>query len=111
VIGLTARHHHSPFVFAQQKQVTLSGTVKAFDYTNPHAWLRLMVTGDNGNAVQWNIETGSPVVLKRAGIERTTFHPGESVTVRVHLFSKTRPEASAWLVDITKADGSKYSVG
>jgi hypothetical protein len=66
------------------------------------------VPGDNGESVQWNIETEAPAVLKKAGIERTTFHPGDKVTVRAHPF---RSGARAWLVGITKPDGSMFNVG
>ena len=36
--------HHSMAMFDQTKTVTLSGTVKEFQWTNPHCYIQLMVT-------------------------------------------------------------------
>ena len=38
-IPLRVEAHHSAVMFDDQKEVTLEGTVKEFQYTNPHSWL------------------------------------------------------------------------
>jgi len=60
-IAAPAFAHHSFSMFDADKTVTLSGTVKEFEWTNPHAWLRIMVNDPAaGKAVQYAVEMGSP---------------------------------------------------
>ena len=62
--------------------VTVSGTVKEFQYTNPHAWLILVVpTGTSGATNTWSFEMGELSSLTRAGIHKQDFAPGTKVTV------------------------------
>lgn len=103
--------HHSPYIFASDKEVMLTGTVVDFEYTNPHSWIRLVVPQEGGQPVEWSIETVSPIVLNRAGIERTAFEPGEKVTVRVHPFPMADSGPSGWLIDVKKADGTVFNLG
>jgi len=35
--------HHSFAMFDQEKTITLKGTVKEFEWNNPHVWMRIMV--------------------------------------------------------------------
>jgi hypothetical protein len=80
---LPAFSHHSFAMFDRSKQVTLTGTVKTFEWTNPHSWLQLDVPGARGTA-EWSIELGSPNTMVRMGWRRTTFKPGDRVTVVIH---------------------------
>jgi len=99
--------HHSAAMFDHTKFVTYQGTVKEFQYTNPHSWLQVMVTGADGKAVEWGFEAEGPSTLKRAGIEAKTFKPGDKVTVVANPMKDGRP-AGAW-VKVTTADGKVYS--
>jgi uncharacterized protein DUF6152 len=102
--ALPALAHHSTVMFAKDKEVTLTGTVTQFTYTNPHAFIRIMVPGATGPAVEWRIETEASVVLGRAGIEPRALQPGEQVTLRAHPLKGGQP--GGWLIDVTKADGT-----
>ena len=81
LLALPAAAHHSFAMFDQQKVVTLTGTVKEFEYVNPHAWLYVAVTYDNGEKTLWGFEAEGPSALMRAGIKSTALQPGEFVTV------------------------------
>src|SRR6201986_499476 len=76
--------HHSGSMFDPTKTVTLEGTVKEFQYTNPHSWLEIVVIGADGKAVEWGFESEGPSTLLRAGIKAKSFTPGEKVTVVGH---------------------------
>ena len=53
--------HHSFAMFDDQKTVTLSGTVKEFEWVNPHSWLRVMVNDEKtGKPAMWALELSSP---------------------------------------------------
>ena len=99
--------HHSGAMFDSAKTVTLEGTVKEFQYTNPHSWLQVMVTGADGKAVEWGFEAEGPSTLLRAGIKAKTFMPGDKVTIVAHPMKDGRPAGG--LVSATKADGSVFS--
>lgn len=73
--------HHSAAVYMQGKKTTISGTVKKWQWTNPHAFLWLVVDdGKQGTAVA-GFELGSPNTLVRNGFKATTFKPGDKATV------------------------------
>lgn len=76
-----AQAHHSFAMFDQSKKLSLTGTVKEFQWTNPHAWIELMVPGANGKEERWSIELNSPNNLARQGFKRTSMKPGDKVTV------------------------------
>jgi len=104
-----ASAHHSDAMFASDKEVVLNGTVKQFQYTNPHSWIQLLVAGDAGaQPVEWSIETGAPIVLLRAGIKPTALKPGDRITLRAHPLKDG--SAGGSLIDIKKEDGTTMSL-
>jgi len=76
--------HHSFAMFDRAKQVTLAGTVKDFQYTNPHSWIYLVVMTPSGAADEWTIEALSPNVLSRAGWKKNSLAAGQKVTVLIN---------------------------
>jgi hypothetical protein len=96
--------HHSGAMFEPEKVVTLEGTVKEFEYTNPHSWLYIVVHDDKGGETVWGIEAEGPSALMRAGIKANALRPGDKVTVRTRPLRDGRP-AGAW-VTVTTANGT-----
>jgi hypothetical protein len=77
--------HHSFAMFDAQKTVTLQGTVKEFEWTNPHSWLRVMVNDEKtGKPVLWALELSSPARLTTMGMPSDSVHAGDSVSVTFH---------------------------
>jgi len=76
--------HHAGTMFSDQvKEIT--GTIKEFQFTNPHSWIQVMVETKPGEAPQeWSVEWGSPNQLGRRGIRPSTFKPGAKVIMRIH---------------------------
>jgi hypothetical protein len=78
--GLAVAHHSfAAFDVTTQKEIT--GTVKKFDYTNPHTWVWLDAPNDHGGVDTWGFEGMSPNYLGRRGWTRTTLQPGDKLTV------------------------------
>jgi hypothetical protein len=75
--------HHSFAAFDVQRSVTLQGTVKEFQWTNPHAWIILTVN-KGGRTEQWAIEMNGPSGLVREGWEPKTLTPGMPITTTIH---------------------------
>ena len=84
--------HHSDAGFSKEvKEIT--GTVKEFQFKNPHSWIQVNVADANGKTVEWSVEWGSPNQLGREGIRPSTFSPGLKVTMRVRPESDGQPIA------------------
>lgn len=82
VIGAPAMAHHSfAAFFDAKKEITLTGTVTAFRFTNPHGTIAFDVKGADGRVVHWRAETNAPVVLVRRGWTRTSLKPGMAITI------------------------------
>jgi Family of unknown function (DUF6152) len=74
--------HHSFAMYEPTKTLTFKGTVKTFQWTNPHVILWVLVQPDGGGAPQeWSLETTSPGVLTRAGWTRESIKAGDKVSV------------------------------
>jgi hypothetical protein len=76
--------HHSFAMFDATKTVEMAGTVKEFQWTNPHSWLQVNVTDQQGVTKEWSLEMGSPGGLARNGWRPKTVVPGDKVTVKIH---------------------------
>ena len=104
--ALPAFAHHSGAMFAEDKLVTVSGTVKQFQYTNPHAWLVIEVP-EAGKTTTWSFEMGELSALTRAGIHKQDFEPGTKVTVTGHPMKDGRPAGS--FNKAVRSDGVEFT--
>jgi hypothetical protein len=77
--------HHSFAMFDAEQTVTLQGTVKEFEWTNPHSWLHIMATdAKTGQQGVWALELSSPARLKRMGMSADSVKPGDAISVTFH---------------------------
>ena len=76
--------HHSGAMFDITKEIKIAGTISEFNWSNPHANFKLVVTGADGIAQNWAVEMNSPNNLVRDGWKRSTLSPGDKVTVTIH---------------------------
>jgi hypothetical protein len=83
--ALPALAHHSFATYDPTKTLTLKGTVKTFQWTNPHVVIWFVVQPEGGGEPQeWSVETNSPGVLTRAGWTRHSINPGDRVSIEYH---------------------------
>jgi Family of unknown function (DUF6152) len=82
--AIPALAHHSFAMFDAEKKMTLEGTVKEFQWTNPHSWILLTVANEQGQPQQWAIEMGGPAGLARQGWVPKTLTPGMKVQAIIH---------------------------
>jgi hypothetical protein len=94
--------HHSGAMFDYTKVVEVSGVVKEFQYTNPHSWLLVEVTGSDGKVTTWGFEAEGPSTLMRAGIRKNDLPAGTPITIRGNPMKDGRSGA-AWIDAV--ADG------
>jgi hypothetical protein len=107
ITSMTATAHHSATMFDDGKTVTVQGVVKEFQYTNPHSWLLVDVTGKDGKVVTWGFEAEGPTTLQRAGIRPSDFKPGTKLTITGNPMKDGKP-AAIW-VDAVREDGKKFN--
>jgi hypothetical protein len=100
--------HHSGAMFDDKKEVTLSGVVKEFQYTNPHSWLLVDVKAADGKVTTWGFEAEGPSTLLRAGIRRSDFAPGTPITITGHPMKDGRP-AAAWVKATRMTDKKEFN--
>ena len=101
--GGQAGAHHSFAMFDLQKQVTVSGTVRQFQWTNPHAYIQLVAKDASGNDVEWSMEMGAPMYLYARGWRPGTLKAGQRITVTLNPLRNGRP--GGVVRDVTTADG------
>ena len=104
-LAAPALAHHSFAMFDQKRIMTLEGTVREFQWTNPHAFIELDASGGR----HWSIELNSPNNLKRQGWNRASLKPGDEITVRIAPLRNGKP--GGLFLDLTKADGKVLDSG
>lgn len=102
--ALPASAHHSAAMFDFEKTLTLEGVVKEFQYTNPHTWLIVDVTREDGTVETWGFEGGHRNGMLEAGIFKNDLSPGTAVTVTTHPMKDGRP-AGTW-EKVVRGDGT-----
>jgi len=75
--------HHSYAMFDQTRQVTVQGTVKEVQWTNPHCFLQVLVSS-HGTMSEWSIEMLSPLAMYRAGWRPASFQSGDKITLVIN---------------------------
>jgi hypothetical protein len=102
--AISAHAHHSNSAYQVDEIITLTGTVKEWQWSNPHTWLYLTVENESGTEQEWAVEGRAPGVLRRAGWDSEILKPGETVTVHASPSKDGRPIGI--IARVTKADGS-----
>jgi hypothetical protein len=102
-IPAAASAHHAFAAFDRDREVTLSGTVHEFQWTNPHAWIEIDVPAAQGGAARWGIEMNSPNNLSRQGWRSSVMKPGDKVTVTLNPLRSG--EKGGLFLQATLADG------
>lgn len=88
-VGVPAMAHHSGGLWDQTKTLTLQGTVRQFQWTNPHCFIQLLVLNDAGSTgtpaqQEWSIEMASPFQVLSGGWRPGTLQAGDKIKVTVH---------------------------
>ena len=98
-----AQAHHSFAMFDMTKEVTVSGTVRQFQWTNPHAYIQLIAKDEQGRDVEWSMEMGAPMYLYARGWRPRSLKAGQRITVTLNPLRNGRP--GGVVKDVKDADG------
>jgi hypothetical protein len=81
LVASAATAHHAYSTFDDTRTRTLEGTVRSFEWSNPHVVLTVLVKADaRGEPQLWRIETSAPGILKRFGWERNSMKAGDRIS-------------------------------
>ena len=101
--------HHSPSVYDLGSVLTLQGTVRRYEWKNPHVYIYVEVEGEPGSQpVEWELEGGSTPLMARGGWTDTTLASGDTVSARVNP-NKNATTPNAWLLAVSKEDGTSVT--
>ena len=101
-----ASAHHSSAMFNREVELTLTGEVREFAYLNPHSWLYVTVTSEEGTVTEWGFELSSPTLLRREGVSPNFWRVGDRVTVRTNPLIDGRPAGN--MRGAITSDGRTY---
>ena len=102
-------HHAFSAEFDANRPVNLEGTVTRMEWINPHAWIHIQLTNDDGALEDWSIEAGAPNGLIRRGFNRESLLPGTKILVAGYQAKDGANRANG--SSITFEDGRKLFVG
>ena len=103
-------HHAFGAEFDRDAPIRLEGPIVKLEWVNPHTWIHLEHTNDDGSKEVWMVEGGTPNVLLRRGLRRDCLTPGTEIIVdgyQAKDHSLTRANGR----DITFTDGTKIFLG
>lgn len=102
-------HHAFTAEFDANQPIQLRGIVTKVELINPHSWIHIDVTGEDGEVTSWAIEGGTPNTLFRQGVTQNSLPPGVEVIVDGYRAIDGSFRANGR--DITLTDGRKIFIG
>jgi hypothetical protein len=102
-------HHAFSAEFDANRPMKLEGTVARTEWINPHSWIHIEVTDDDGQVSSWAIECGAPNSLMRRGLNKNSIPVGTALVIEG--FGAKDGSNTANARDITLPDGSVFFVG
>lgn len=100
---VSAAAHHSYAMFDMTKKVTVSGTVRKFQWTNPHAYIQIVTKDAQGRDVEWSMEMAAPMYLYARGWRPGSLKAGMKVDVIISPLRSGRP--GGIVLNVIGADG------
>lgn len=102
-------HHAFGAEFDPNRPLVLKGPITKVEWVNPHAWIHMEVTREDGSVEAWMVEGGTPNTLLRNGLTRNTLQPGTIIVVDGYQ-SKDRSNRANGR-DVTLENGEKFFMG
>ena len=102
-------HHAFSSEFDAARPIELRGVVTKMEWINPHSWITIDVTAEDGSVQTWEIEAGAPNAMFRRGFTRNSLPVGAEIVVRGYQARDGGPRANGR--DLTLPDGQRLFLG
>lgn len=102
-------HHSFSAEFDANKMVTVTGTLERVAWVNPHVAVYIDAVDAKGKVVSWQFESLPPASLRRGGIQKSDFHPGEKVVVTG--YGSKSGDPTGYLKKVTFANNRVVEIG
>ena len=102
-------HHAFGAEFDPNRPLVLRGPVVKVEWVNPHAWIHVEITKEDGSKEVWMVEGGTPNTLLRRGLTRQSLTPGIEIVVDGYQAKDRSNRANGR--DVTFTDGRKIFMG
>jgi hypothetical protein len=100
-------HHSFAATYDESQTVTIEGKMVQFSFRNPHSFVQVEVTDENGETVRWAVEWAGTAQLRNTGVENDTLRYGDQVVVtgnpgrraedhRLRMRTVSRPDGFSW---------------
>ncbi|MBT5030884.1 MAG: hypothetical protein HOM55_01155 [Proteobacteria bacterium] len=99
-----AAAHHSEAAYNHDIITAFDGIVTEIGWRNPHVYIFVETTDENGDKVNWKLETGSTPVMARSGWTQDSLVVGDVISVRTHPEIRAENKVGI-LLSIEKEDG------
>jgi hypothetical protein len=103
-------HHAFGAEFDSKRPVLLKGKIVKMEWINPHTWIHVEITKEDGSKEVWMVEGGSPNTLLRRGANKNTFPVGTQIVVDGYQ-ARDHTELRANARNVTFLDGRKLFLG
>ena len=103
-------HHAFGAEFDRNAPIRLQGKIVKLEWVNPHTWIHIEITAEDGSTEVWMVEGGTPNVLLRRGLRRDCLTPGTEIIVDGYQ-TKNHALKRANGRDVTFTDGHKIFLG
>jgi hypothetical protein len=94
-VGVALAHHSQAGIFDSRKTIEVTGVIKSVSWRNPHGQILLSVKDAKGVETVWDAETASISILRNRGVEGSSIHVGDRVTIAGSPSMRNRPEILA----------------
>ena len=108
-IILPVAAHHSAAMYDQQQDIRLEGIVTQFDWTDPHAYIRVETENEDSESTVWLIEGRPPSAMSKLGWSRDSLAIGERVTVAANPGRNANRKIALGLT-VMKEDGTLLNI-
>ena len=105
-----AAHHSVTGQFDPTQRVSLQGVIVQVDWINPHTYLHLQVSNEDGSTSTWRLESAPTAMLRKARLTPELLMDGGSTVTVDAIKARDGTENLAWIYRIDYPDGHTYQL-
>ena len=84
IVAAPAFAHHSFAMFDRTKVINITGTVREYEWTNPHVWIHINAPDEKGTMREWGFEMQAIAQDYAAGWRSDSVKPGDKISIEYH---------------------------